>query len=153
MQTLKEEEEKKLLMDVLCAMQPWVVKATRPNIYDQEHTIMNNARYGRTAQRIHGPVSSLQIGHSLTFNGSLYSLVLCLFLWHALVLLCENLASSESQLFRNFKCILRMYNILLDALQSWKWIVSYFDNRLIILFIFQAKRPSICCFQLPECEE
>lgn len=42
-------------MDVLCAMQPWVVKATRPNIYDQEHTIMNNARYGRTAQRTHGP--------------------------------------------------------------------------------------------------
>lgn len=25
---------------------------TRPNIYDQEHTIMNNASYERTAQRI-----------------------------------------------------------------------------------------------------
>lgn len=72
---------------IVCPMQPWVVKATRPNIYDQEHTIMNNARYGRTAQRIHGPVSSLGIGHSLTFNGSLYSLVFCLLLWHVLLLL------------------------------------------------------------------
>lgn len=35
-------------MDVLCAMQPWVVEATRPNIYNHEHTIMNNARYART---------------------------------------------------------------------------------------------------------
>lgn len=57
MQTFKGEEEK-LLMDLLCAMQPQVVKATRPNIYDQEHTIMNNACYRRTVQRIHGPVSS-----------------------------------------------------------------------------------------------
>lgn len=57
--------EKKLLMDVLCVMQSSVVKAARPNIYDEEHTIMNNACYGRTAQRIHGPVSSLQIGRSM----------------------------------------------------------------------------------------
>lgn len=84
-----EEEEKKRTVNgrIVCPMQPWVVKATRPNIYDQEHTIMNNARYGRTAQRIHGPVSSLGIGHSLTFNGSLYSLVFCLLLWHVLLLL------------------------------------------------------------------
>lgn len=50
----------KLLMGVLCAVHPWVVKATRPNICDEEHTIMNNAHYGTAAQRVHGPVSSLQ---------------------------------------------------------------------------------------------
>lgn len=85
-------------MDVLYAMQPWVVKATRPNIYNQEHTIMNNARYGRTAQRIYGPVSLLQIGHSLTFNGLLYSLVL--FLWHVLLL---HEKSLKSRLLREFQ--------------------------------------------------
>lgn len=58
-------------MDVLCVMQPWVVEATRPNIYDQEHTIMNKAPYGRSAQRIHGPVSSPQTGHSPALNASL----------------------------------------------------------------------------------
>lgn len=62
-------------MDALCVTQPWVVKTTRPNIYNQEHTIMNNARYGGTAQRTHGPVCDAQ--------RFIIQFVLCLFLGSA----------------------------------------------------------------------
>lgn len=44
----KGAKKKKKLMNVLYEMQPWVVQATRPNIYNQERTIMNNTRHGRT---------------------------------------------------------------------------------------------------------
>lgn len=122
----KKRKKKKLLMEVLCAMQPRVVRATRPHIYDQVHTIMNNARYGRTAQRIHGAVSSLRIGHSLTFNGSLYSLVLCLFLWHALLLVVwKHAVSFLGIVYVFWECTKFGFK---GALQSWKLIVSYFDN-------------------------
>lgn len=129
MQTFKKEEEKKLLMEVLCAMQPRVVRATRPHIYDQVHTIMNNACNGRTAQRIHGPVSSLRIGHSLTFNGSLYSLVLCLFLWHALLLVVwKHGVSFLGIVYVFWECTTFGFK---GELQSWKLIISYFDNGFI----------------------
>lgn len=92
-------------MDVLCATQPRVVKATRPNIYDQEHTIMNNARYGRSAQRIHGPVGSLQTGHSL--NDAQWFIIQFgtgLLLWPELLRLCEN---SQQSYFLYFSEILK----------------------------------------------
>lgn len=60
-----------MLMNVLYEMQPWVVQATRPNIYNQERTIMNNTRiHVMGEQRSHGPFLSVPVGHSLRLNGS-----------------------------------------------------------------------------------
>lgn len=66
----------KLLMGLLCAVHPWVVKATRPNICDEEHTIMNNAHYGTAAWTgfIAADILRCSVGH---YTVRVRSLAIC----------------------------------------------------------------------------
>lgn len=131
MQTLKESG--KLLMGVLCALQPWVVKETTTNIYHQEHSIMNNALYGRRAQRIHAQFFSLPTSHwdiYSTFNGSLYSLGLVFGMCYCLVL-----QSSKPVL------LLRIFTLIFFCLgRRWLGILNHYRTRpqLVPLVTFIA---------------
>lgn len=42
---------------------------------------------------------------------------------------------------------------LIDWSMNKKWLVNYFDYRLIVSVIFQVKMSNICRFQLPQCSD